>query len=63
MTLPMENNTELFLDTLNIRADKQTTNNENQTGKRKYKRTISKVSNPLKAEKDANIHGESNGYP
>jgi hypothetical protein len=44
-------------------TNEQTTDNENETGNWKDSRSVSKVSNALKTKKDANIHGESNGYP
>ncbi len=44
-------------------TNEQTTDNENETGNWKDSRSISKVSNVLKAEKDAKINGDSNGDP
>jgi hypothetical protein len=44
-------------------SNEQTGDNEHETGNWKYLRAISKISNALKAEKDANIHGKSNGDP
>jgi hypothetical protein len=44
-------------------TNEQATDNENETGNWKDSRSISKVSNMLKAEKDANINSDRNGDP
>jgi hypothetical protein len=44
-------------------TNEKTTDNENETGNWKDSRSISKVSNALKAEKDAKINGDRNGDP
>jgi hypothetical protein len=44
-------------------SNDQTEDNENDADNWKDLRSISKVSNALKAENDANIYGESNSYP
>ena len=44
-------------------TNEQTTDNKNETGNWKDTRSISIVSNVLKAEKDAKIDGDSNSDP
>ena len=44
-------------------ANDQTADNKNETGNSKHLRSISKVPDPLKAEKDPKINGDTNRGP